>query len=238
MEHLILVVDDEPDVAETVARTLRRVQYEVLVVHRGADALEIARQRHPDLVILDIMMPGMSGIEVCQYMRANPELAPIPILFLTARGELNDRIMGFESGADDYLTKPFDLRELTLRAKALLRRSQRGLEQETSSHRVSVGDLVLDRRTFEISTTAISVLLTPVEFELMNFLMANPGRVYSTDQLLQQVWGYPQGTGMPDLVRVHIKNIRDKIEPEPADPMYLRNSLRRGYYVDESSGSS
>jgi DNA-binding response OmpR family regulator len=234
MRHLILVVDDDEDVAETIERSLRRLGHEVLTVHRGADALQAARQRHPDLMVLDVMMPGMNGIEVCRHMRANPELAPTPILFLTARGEIADKIEGFEAGADDYLTKPFDMRELDLRVKALLRRTQSGVEEEPLEQ-VEVGPLVLNCRTFEITTPLRAVLLTPVEFELLYFLMSNAGKVFSADQLLQSVWGYPPGTGMPDLVRVHIKNLRDKIEPIPGEPQYLRNVLRRGYTISNGA---
>ena len=230
MSQYVLVVDDDEDVAETIERTLHRAGHTVAVAHRGADALQMARQRHPDLVVLDIMMPGMNGIDVCRHLRANPDLSPTPILFLTARGEIADKIKGFEAGADDYLTKPFDLRELELRVKALLRRTQRDGD-ERASERIEVGPLVLNCNTFEISTPEQTVLLTPVEFELLQFLMANAGKVFSADQLLQQVWGYPPGTGMPDLVRVHIKNIRDKIEPAPRSPIYLRNVLRRGYMI-------
>jgi DNA-binding response OmpR family regulator len=179
-------------------------------------------------------MPGMNGIEVCRHMRANPELAPTPILFLTARGEIADKIEGFEAGADDYLTKPFDMRELDLRVKALLRRTQSGVEEEPLEQ-VEVGPLVLNCRTFEITTPLRAVLLTPVEFELLYFLMSNAGKVFSADQLLQSVWGYPPGTGMPDLVRVHIKNLRDKIEPIPGEPQYLRNVLRRGYTISNGA---
>ena len=128
MEHLVLVVDDDEDVAETIERALRRSGHRALVAHRGADALQLARQNRPDLVVLDIMMPGMNGVEVCRHMRANPDLARIPILFLTAKGEIGDKIVGFEAGADDYLTKPFDLRELDLRVKALMRRALQGAE--------------------------------------------------------------------------------------------------------------
>ena len=230
MGHLILVVDDDEDVAETIERSLRRAGHEVLVAHRGADALQIARQRRPELIVLDMMMPGMNGIEVCRHVRANPDLAKTPILFLTAKGEMGDKIDGFEAGADDYLTKPFDQRELELRVKALLRRTQRGSGEEIAE-RVEVGSLALNCRTYEISTPQQTLLLTPVEFELLHFLMNNPGKVFSSDQLLQQVWGYPPGTGMPDLVRVHIKNLRDKIEPSPRIPRYLKNVLRRGYMI-------
>jgi DNA-binding response OmpR family regulator len=234
--HLVLVVDDEQDVAETITRTLKRAGHDVISASRGADALEIARQRHPDMVVLDIMMPGMSGIEVCRHMRANPDLASIPILFLTARGEISDKIEGFEAGADDYLTKPFDLRELTLRVRALLRRVE-PMDENRPVEFINLGSLSLNCRTFEITSPKAQVLLTPVEFELMNFLMCTPGKVFAADQLLQEVWGYPPGTGMPDLVRVHIKNIRDKIEPDPKKPIYLKNVLRRGYMVAQSDKS-
>ena len=231
MGDLVLVVDDDEDVAETIERSLRRAGHEVQVAHRGADALQLARQRRPDVMVLDIMMPGMSGVEVCRHMRANPELARCPILFLTAKGEIADKIEGFEAGADDYLTKPFDLRELELRVKALLRRSQQG-DEDRDTEFIEIGPLTLNTRTFQISTPSNTVLLTPVEYELLRFLMNNPGQVFSADQLLQQVWGYPPGIGMPDLVRVHIKNIRDKIEPDPREPRYLKNILRRGYMID------
>ena len=235
MNHLILVVDDDEDVAETIERALHRAGHEVLVAHRGADALQLVRQRRPEVIVLDIMMPGMSGIEVCRHIRANPQLAHTPILFLTAKGEIADKIEGFESGADDYLTKPFDQRELELRVKALLRRAEAGAE-EKSAERLEVGSLVLNCRTFEISTPTKTVLLSPVEYELLFFLMSNAGKVFSADQLLQKVWSYPPGTGMPDLVRVHIKNIRDKIEPDPRRPVFLKNILRRGYLVANDSG--
>lgn len=233
MSPVVLVVDDDVHVAETIDRTLRRAGYEVLVAYRGADALEIARRRRPDVAVLDIIMPGMNGIEVCRHMRASSQLYDVPILFLTAKGEIADKIEGFEAGADDYLTKPFDLLELELRVRALLRRIQRaGVEKQVD--RIEVGDLVLDCRTFEISTPDRTVLLTPVEFELLHFLLSDPDRTYSADQLLQHVWGYPPGIGMPDLVRVHIKNVRDKIEPSPREPIYLRNVLRRGYMISSN----
>ena len=235
MAYGILVVDDDEDVAETIERTLLRADYDVRVAHRGAEALDMARQRKPDLVILDIMMPGMDGVEVARHLRANPEWSGIPILCLTAKTEISDKIEVFGVGVDDYLTKPFDLRELELRVKALLRRSHRG-EQEAVADLVEIGDLVLDCRTYELSTPECKVLLTPVEFALMQFLMGSPGRVFSAEQLLQQVWDYPPGTGMPDLVRVHIKNIREKIEPNPRKPRYLKNVLRRGYTVNPNGG--
>jgi DNA-binding response OmpR family regulator len=230
MADLVLVVDDEVDVTNMISRSLMLGGFEVMVAHRGADALQLARHRKPSLVVLDIMMPGMNGIDVCRHVRANPELRAVPILFLTARHEIEDKIDGFEAGADDYLTKPFDLREMELRVRALLRRSRHDLTA-TDLERIEVGELVLDCNSYEITAPDRVVLLTPVEFELVHFLMRHPGHVYSADDLLQEVWGYPPGTGMPDLVRVHIKNLRDKIELAPRDPKYIRNVLRRGYMI-------
>jgi len=228
MGYRVLVVDDDVAVAETIQRTLVLAGHDVQVAHRGADALLTARQWRPDIVVLDIMMPGMSGIDVCRHMRVNAELRQIPILFLTAKGEISDKIEGFEAGADDYLTKPFDLRELGLRVKALLRRSQAAADHQPAE-RIELGNLILDCSTYELTTRDRTVLLTPVEFELVQFLMSHPNKVFSADQLLQQVWEYPPGTGMPDLVRVHVKNVRDKVEPDPRNPIYIRNVLRRGY---------
>ncbi len=237
MAHLILIVEDDRDVAETVQRALRLAGYETLVAYRGADALTMIRQRKPDLAVLDIVMPGMSGIDVCRHMRGMPGFANIPVLFLTGRGSIVDKIEGFEAGADDYITKPFDLRELELRVRALLRRAH-PTEASLTADILRVGDLELDCRSFQIKTPYTVVLLTPVEFELMNFLMRHPDRVFSAEQLLQEVWGYPPGTGMPDLVRVHVKNIRDKIEPNPRQPVYLRNVLRRGYMISSNSAAT
>lgn len=230
MADVVLVVDDEVDVTNMISRSLMLGGFEVMIAHRGADALQLARQRKPDLFILDIMMPGMNGIDVCRHVRANPELRAVPILFLTARREIEDKIDGFEAGADDYLTKPFDLREMELRVRALLRRSRHDLMATDLEH-IEVGELTLDCNSYELTTPNRTVLLTPVEFELVQFLMRHPGRVYSADDLLQEVWGYPPGTGMPDLVRVHIKNLRDKIEVTPKEPTYVRNVLRRGYMI-------
>lgn len=225
----ILIVDDDIDVAETVARTLQRAGFETMISYRGSDALQMAHDRHPDLVVLDIRMPGMDGIEVCRLLRATPSLSRVPVLFLSAKGEVTDRLEGFEAGADDYIVKPFDLRELELRVKALLRRVRQGESAASGVYRV--GPIVLDPRTFELRTPDRTVLLTPVEFDLMQFLMRHPGQVFSAALLLQEVWGYPPGMGTTDLVRVHVKNLREKIEPDPRRPRYIRNIPRRGYAV-------
>ena len=223
----ILVVDDDVDVAETVARTLQRAGHETIVSYRGADALKQVQQQRPDLMVLDVKMPGLNGLEVCRQLREAPGFNRMPILFLSAKSEVADRLEGFEAGADDYLTKPFDLRELELRVKALLRRARPN--DGATPGEIRVGPVVLNCNTFELRTPGRSVMLTPVEYDLVQFLMRHPQQVFSATLLLQEVWGYPPGMGTPDLVRVHIKNVREKIEPDPQHPCYLRNIPRRGY---------
>ena len=224
----ILVVDDDRDVAGTIERTLRRRDHHVSVAYSGVQALQLIQGQRPDLVVLDIMMPRMGGIEVCQRIRVLPNVASVPILFLTAKGKIEDKIEGFEAGADDYLTKPFDLRELELRVKALLRRS---LPTEAPKAPLEAGSLSLDPRTFELTVEDEVLLLTPVEFELLYYLMKHAGEVVSTERLLQEVWEYPPGTGDPNLVRAHVKNIRSKIEPAPDNPTYIKTISRHGYII-------
>ncbi|MGA9350357.1 MAG: response regulator transcription factor, partial [Anaerolineae bacterium] len=212
----------------TIERTLKRKDHQVIVAYSGVQALQLIQGQHPDLVVLDIMMPRMDGIEVCQRIRALPNVASVPILFLTAKGKIEDKIVGFEAGADDYLTKPFDLRELDLRVKALLRRS---LPTEAPKAPLEIGSLSLDPRTFELNVEDEVLLLTPVEFELLYYLMRHAGEVVSTEKLLQEVWEYPPGTGDPNLVRAHIRNIRSKIEPVPDNPTYIKTISRHGYII-------
>lgn len=228
----ILVVDDDHGVVKTLRRTLVMEGYQVSVAYDGHDALLHAQQEAPDMAVIDIIMPGMNGIELCQRLRATPGLSNIPILFLTAKYEITDKAEGFGAGADDYLTKPFDIRELVMRVRALLRRAS-PTWQEFEPKELVVGELRLDRHKFTITTPEKTVLLTPVEFDLLSYLMSHPGRVFSPDKLLQTVWGYPPGTGSSDLVRVHIKNVREKIEPAPSSPCYIRTIPRHGYIVGE-----
>ena len=226
----ICVVDDERDVAWAVEQSLGRRGHEVVVAHSGQRALELMRRRRPDLVILDIIMPGMNGLEVCERLRTDPTLAAVPILFLTAKGDIQDRIKGLEAGGDDYLSKPFDLQELYLRVEALLRRS-RPISAEERPSPLVVGPLSLDRRTFVLRAEGKTVRLTPMEFEVMLCLMSHPGEVFSSERLLQEVWAYPAGTGDPATVRWHIKNLRAKIEPDPTKPTYIQTVPRYGYTV-------
>jgi two-component system alkaline phosphatase synthesis response regulator PhoP/two-component system response regulator RpaA len=228
----ILVVDDDRDVAQSIELSLRRRGFRVTLAHSGVEALKTLRRYQPDIVILDILMPGMSGLEVCRHLRTDPNTSDLPIIFLTARGQEQDRIEGLRAGADDYLGKPFNLEELILRVKAVLRRVQTDPVAEQSAELVA-GDLRLDCRTFEVTTAdKDGILLTPTEFDLLYYLMSNAGQVFSSERLLQEVWDFPYDTGSTDLVRAHIKNLREKIESNPRAPVHLRTIPRHGYTIN------
>jgi DNA-binding response OmpR family regulator len=226
----ILVVDDEERVALSIERSLQR-DYQVRVAHNGTDALKLARRINPDLIILDIIMPGMSGLDVCRELRHDPMLQAVPILFLTAKGRVEDKIEGFEAGADDYLTKPFDVRELLLRVKAIVRRTEGKQVIEEIPEVIYVGDLSLNCQNYQLTTAEKTVLLTPVEFDLMYHLMSHPKQVFSGERLLRELWDYPSDTGSPDLVRMHIRNLRLKIEADSRVPRYILTVPRHGYTV-------
>jgi DNA-binding response OmpR family regulator len=225
----ILVVDDDPEVAKSIEATLRR-HYQVFVVHSGVGAIKEARRHQPDIIVLDVVMPGMDGLETCRQLRTDPALADIPILFLTALGRPEDRVAGFRAGADDYLTKPFNLEELQLRIKAILRRVSPPVSLATNS-RIKISNLVLDRHSYCVTTNSKQSVLTPVEFELLYHLMTHPNEVFTSDRLLKEVWDYPSESGSPDLVRMHIKNLRKKIEVDPRKPEYILTIPRRGYTI-------
>jgi DNA-binding response OmpR family regulator len=229
-EAKILVVDDDDIVAKTIERTLRAGGYQVFVVHSGVDALRVARRNVPDLMVLDVLMPGMDGFEVCRQVRSDPLLKNLPVLFLTAKGKDEDRITGLRAGADDYLSKPFNVDELYLRVRAILRRT-RQLDADEPEPILHVGDFSLDTRSFEISGPNGSAVLTPVQFDLLYHLMSHPGQIFSPERLLQEVWDYPHDTGSPDLVRVHIKNLRTKAEADPSRPAFIRTVKGHGYTV-------
>lgn len=225
----ILVVDDDLEVSKSIENALRR-NFQVVVVHSGIAAIKEAVKHRPDLIVLDVVMPGLNGIDTCRQLRADPTMADIPILFLTALGQPEDRVAGLKAGADDYLTKPFSLEELQLRIEAILRRA-RPKTLSVSKNAVKVNNVVLDKETFKISTGQKEATLTPVEFELLYHLMTHPGEVFTSNRLLEEVWDYPPETGSQDLVRMHIKNLREKIEVNPSRPEVLITIPRRGYTI-------
>lgn len=227
---LILVIDDDDLVSRTLQRALKIYEYQVMTANSGIEGLQLARRHRPDLFILDIMMPGVDGYQVCRQIRGDPLLQDLPVLFLTAKAKDEDKIEGFRAGGDDYLIKPFNMQELELRVKAILRRSQPEKADDTAAvNEVVVGNVVLDCRTFKVTTPHQTVLLTNVQFDLLYHLMSHADQVFNSQQLLQDVWDYPRDTGSPELVRAHIKNLREKIEPNPAEPIYIKTIQGHGY---------
>jgi two-component system alkaline phosphatase synthesis response regulator PhoP/two-component system response regulator RpaA len=224
----ILIVDDDPEVAKSIKATLRK-HYQVFVVHSGVEALKEARRHRPDIIVLDIVMSGMDGLETCRQLRVDPALVDVPILFLTALGHPEDRVAGFLAGGDDYLTKPFNLEELRLRIKAILRRLTPTAPAPDNT--IKINNLVLDRSTYQVTTDKRQIKLTPVEFDLLYHLMIHPNEIFTSDRLLQEVWDYPSESGSPDLVRMHIKNLRNKIEEDPRNPEFILTIPRRGYTI-------
>lgn len=231
MAYSILIVDDDADLARTIQLTLRSYpEFTTSAVLNGVDALRQVHRSKPDLIVLDIVMPGVDGYQVCSALRGDPLYEDLPIIFLTAKSDLSDRLEGLRRGADDYITKPFHTEELALRIKAVLRRVERqGDEEEV----IRVGAVCLNAKTFQVRVgDGPEVLLTPVEFDLMRHLMTNAGTVFSCERLLQEVWGYPYDSGSPDLVRMHIRNLRQKLEPDPSHPAIIRTVPRYGYTIE------
>lgn len=226
----ILLVEDDPDLRETCACALSKEGYQVVVARDGPEGLQRAREERPSLAVIDIFMPGMSGIELCQSLRNTSGVSNIPILFSTGGADITDKATGFAVGGDDYLTKPYDMRELVIRVRALLRRASEGWRASEPAE-LAVGTLRLDRSSYTVTTADRKVLLTPTESQLLYFLMSHPGHVFSSAELLEKVWGYPPRAGSKSLVRAHILNIREKIEPVPSRPWYLISVGRSGYTV-------
>ncbi len=222
----ILVVDDEPTLVATVKYNLEREGYRVTSAADGETALARAREDHPDLVVLDVMLPVIDGFEVCRLLRQEMS---VPILMLTAKSEEVDRVVGLEIGADDYVTKPFSMRELMARVKALLRRSKP--EGDGQSETLSCGDVEIDLRRREASRAGEALALKPKELELLTFFVQNRGRAFSREQLLDQVWGY-DFVGGTRTVDVHVNWLRQKIEDEPAKPTRLVTIRGTGYRFD------
>jgi DNA-binding response OmpR family regulator len=221
----ILVVDDEPVVRDVVVRYLRRDGYTTLEAGNGDDARELIRTGEPSLVVLDVMLPGADGLELCRWIRGRSEL---PVILLTARVDEADRIVGLELGADDYVTKPFSPRELAVRVRTVLRRTNRApIVQRT----VELGDLRLDGGARIVRRDGDEIMLTPKEFDLLWFLASHVGLVFSRETLMERVWGY-QAALDTGTVTVHVRRLREKIERDPTDPRHLRTVWGAGYRID------
>jgi DNA-binding response OmpR family regulator len=225
----ILVVDDEPTIVEVVELYLLREGFKVLTAADGPAALNAVQQQRPDLVVLDLMLPGMSGLDVTRQLRAGGAL---PIIMLTARGEEADRVVGLELGADDYVTKPFSPRELVARVKAVLRRAQPAPATEPAdAHVIAIGGLRLDAAARSVTLDGQPISLTAREFDLLLFLMRRPSQVFTREQLLDNVWGYTFASDM-STVTVHIRRLREKIERDPTNPTLLQTVWGVGYKLE------
>ncbi len=220
----VLIVDDEPNIREVVGLYLRRDGHTVVSATDGEEALEVFRESEPDLVVLDLMLPKMSGLEVCRRMRADRR---VPLIMLTARGEEEERIVGLSLGADDYVVKPFSPRELAARVAAVLRRVEES-SGDVDQKVLSFDGLRIDPNTREILVRGEPATLTAREFDLLHHLASSPGRVYTRDQLMELVWGYTFSADT-STVTVHVRRLREKVEPDPARPRYLQTVWGVGY---------
>lgn len=222
----ILVVDDEKDIVDLVSYNLEKEGFSVVKAYNGEEALETVRTKKPDLVILDLMLPGMQGLEVCRSIRNDPRSGFLPIIMLTAKGDEIDRVLGLEMGADDYVTKPFSVRELVARVRAILRRSE--TEKRVTRESFSFGGLQIDYDSCEVSVAGRKVELSPTELKLLFFFSRHPGRVYTRDQILDQVWGETAFV-TPRTVDVHVRRLRAQIEKDLEHPRYVLTVRGVGY---------
>lgn len=240
MARKILVVDDEAVLAETIAYNLEQSGYHVITVADGNSALDAARSERPDLIILDVMLPGIDGLEVCRQLRRENRTATTPILMLTAKGDEIDKVVGLEVGADDYVTKPFGRRELLARVRALLRRSdyvptegeeeraETNHERRPANRELVAGPLRIDEAGRQVHCRGQEIELQPKQFELLAYLVRNRGTVLTRDQLLHNVWGYDY-VGDTRTVDVHVRWLREKLEEDPASPKLIQTVRGVGY---------
>jgi phosphate regulon transcriptional regulator PhoB len=224
----ILIIEDDRDIVELVRYNLANEGFEVTALADGSAGLSLLRKSAPDLLILDLMLPKMPGLEVCKEIRRDPALNRLPILMLTARGEEADRVIGLEMGADDYVTKPFSPRELAARVKALLRRTEPAGDVERA---IEVGRLLIDPSSYRVTRAGKPLTLSTLEFRLIYYLAARPNRVFTRDQLLDAVWGTDRFV-TPRSVDVYIRRLREKIETDPENPVHLKTVRGAGYLFE------
>jgi len=224
----VLIVEDEESLLFTLAHSMKREGYQVITANRGDDGLKIAREQSPDLIVLDVMLPGIDGIQICRLLRRDSD---VPIIMLTALGGESDRVAGLDTGADDYMPKPFGMRELMARVRALLRRSGPRALPDAGPSVVISGDLQVDRERHEVLRRGKVLRMKPKEFELLLFFLQHPGRVFSREQILDEVWGY-DFYGGPRTVDVHIRWLRQKIEADAANAERLKTVRGSGYLFE------
>ncbi|HSN74565.1 MAG TPA: response regulator transcription factor [Anaerolineae bacterium] len=223
----ILIVEDERAVARGLEYGLRAEGFEVLQANTGQGALAMARRESPHLLLLDIRLPDINGFDVCRQLRS--EGRRLPILMLTARDEEVDKVLGLELGADDYMVKPFSLRELVSRVRALLRRSYGELVEAAPNQRLVFGPIVIDMERLLVLRDGQPLELTPIEFRLLRYLASNPGRPWSREQLIEAIWGYDSEVGSDRTIDVHMRHLRQKLEQDPANPRWLLTVRGVGY---------
>ncbi len=227
-KKIILTIDDEPHILELLEYNLAKAGYKVLRAETGEKGLEVLRSVQVDLVLLDCMLPGMDGMEVLREIRADLQLSLLPVMMLTAKGDEIDKVLGLELGADDYLSKPFSLRELEARVKALLRRSALTHRGTQPKEQFQSGGLVVNHEAREVTLQGTPVILSRKEYELLHMLITHPNQVFTREQLLEQIWGYDY-FGETRTVDVHIRSLRKKLEKNPEQPEYIRTVRGIGY---------
>ncbi len=229
----IMLADDERSLCDALEIILKDAGYEVCIAHDGKEAVKVFQQERPDLAVLDVMMPWLDGFEVCERVR---ETSPdVPVLMLSAKGDIVDKKTGFKSGADDYLVKPFNDEELVLRIEALLRRRARVDAVQLPARfmqPVRVGDLVVDARRYEVTVSGRVISLTPKEFQILALMAENLGRVFTREDLIEAIWGSEYETGSIS-IPVYVRRIREKIEEDPSNPRFLQTVYRFGYRLGD-----
>ena len=238
MPKKVLIVDDEKAIVDILDFNLKKEGYDTLGAYDGQDGLEKAREEKPDLILLDVMLPKMDGFEVCRRLRAEGD--NVPIIMITAREEETDKVFGLEIGADDYITKPFSMRELMARVQANLRRTRRpdpeAAKAEAQKPDIEIGDIAIYDAAHDIKRRGVSVDLTAREFALLRTMAASPDKVFSREELLSGVWGY-EYFGDLRAVDVAVRRLREKLEEDPAQPRYIITRRGVGYYFSSSNGA-
>ncbi|MEW6714066.1 MAG: response regulator transcription factor [Nitrospirota bacterium] len=228
MNTKILIVEDEKDISGLISYNLDKEGFEVSVSSDGEDALRLIRKQKFSLIILDLMLPGIQGMELCKILKSSEETSLIPIIMLTAKSDELDKVLGLEMGADDYITKPFSPRELIARVRAVLRRAQ---EKPAAEKVLKIGDLEINTDTYQVSKRGALIKLSATEFKLLLYLVRKRGRVFDRDMLLNAVWKN-EAYVEPRTVDVHIRRLREQIEDDPSHPLYIKTRRGIGYYVD------
>jgi phosphate regulon transcriptional regulator PhoB len=224
----VLIIEDDKDIVELVRYNLEKEGFQVSAAEDGVTGLARVKRSPPDLLVLDLMLPRLPGLEICKELRRDMGLPRLPILMLTARGEEADRVVGLEMGADDYVTKPFSPRELVARVKALLRRSE-GVEPNATE--ITIGGLMIDPSSYRVTRAGQSISLSTLEFRILYYLASHPNRVFSRDRLLDAIWGTERFV-TPRSVDVYIRRLREKIEADPQNPLHLKTVRGAGYLFE------